>query len=121
MLSKKRRLKTPEWGALFQPPQALSHPLAIVQFRAWRLKEPVSGRRYTVVKLQSQSGASGYGEGGPATSAEIVEARTIVAGRRATETEFVRARLAALSAMEAAVSNAMLDLVSRSKQIPIYQ
>ena len=121
MSTKKRTLRPFDLGVFFAPPQSVSHPLAIAQFRAWRLKEPVSGRRYTVVKLQSQSGASGYGEGGPATSAEIVEARTIVAGRRATESEFVRARLAALSAMEAAVNNAMLDLVSRSKQIPIYQ
>ena len=119
MSSKRRTLRTPDLGALFAPPQSASHPLAIAQFRAWRLKEPVSARRYTVVKLQSQSGVPGYGEGGPAP--EIVEARAAVAGRRATESEFVRARLAALPAMEAAVGNAMLDLVSRSRQIPIYQ
>jgi len=121
MPSKKRPLKPPDLGALFAPAQSASHPLAIAQFRAWRIKEPVSGRRYTVVKLQSQSGVSGYGEGGPATPAEIVDARTAVAGRRATESEFVRARLAVLPAMEAAVSNAMLDLVSRSRHLPIYQ
>jgi galactonate dehydratase len=97
------------------------HSLAIAQFRAWRLKEPISGRRYTVVKLQSQNGQAGYGEGGPAPLTEIVEARNALAQRRATESEFVRVRLAALPAMEAAVSNAMLDLVSRSRQIPIYQ
>jgi galactonate dehydratase len=121
MSSKKRTLRSPDLGALFAPWQSVSHPLAIAQFRAWRLKEPVSGRRYTVVKLQSQSGESGYGEGGLATAAEIVEARGVMVGRRATESEFVRARLAGLPAMEAAISNAMLDLVSRSRQIPVYQ
>ena len=115
----RRRLSIP--GALFAPPQGGSHPLAITQLRAWRLKEPDSSRRYTVVKLQSQSGESGYGEGGPAPGAQIAEARAAIAGRRATETEFVRAHCKGMPAMEAAVSNAMLDLVSRSRQLPIYQ
>jgi galactonate dehydratase len=101
--------------------QSSSHPLTIAQFRAWRLKEPVSGRRYTVVKLQSQSGDSGYGEGGPTPAPDIAEARTAVIGRRATDSEFIRARLAPIPSMEAAISNAMLDLVSRSRKIPIYQ
>ena len=108
-------------GPAFAPPQSAAHPLAIAQFRAWRVKEPVSGRRYTVVRLQSQSGDTGYGEGGPAAAAEIVEARGAVIGRRAYESEFIRARLAAIPAMEAAVGNAMLDLVSKSRKLPIYQ
>ena len=115
------RRKLPDWGMAFAPPQNTAHPMAIAQFRAWRLKEPVSGRRYTVVKLQSQSGDTGYGEGGPAAAAEIVEARAAVMGRRASESEFIRARLTALPAMEAAVGNAMLDLVSKSRKVPIYQ
>jgi len=115
------RRKLPDLGLAFAPPQDTNHPLNITQVRAWRVKEPVSGRRYTVVKLQSQSGDTGYGEGGPATAAEIAEARTAVTGRRATESEFIRARLKAIPAMEAALNNAMLDLMSRSRKIPIYQ
>jgi galactonate dehydratase len=105
----------------FAPQQSTSHPLAIAAFRAWRLREPVSGRRYTVVKLQSQSGETGYGEGGPVPAGEIVEARTAAIGRRANESEFIRQRLAGIPSMEAAVSNAMLDLLSKSKKVPIYQ
>lgn len=102
-------------------PQSANHPLTISGFRAWRLKEPVSGRRYTVVKVQSQNGDFGYGEGGPALAAGIVEARAAVVGRRASDSEFIRARLGAIPAMEAAAGNAMLDLMSRSKRVPIYQ
>jgi galactonate dehydratase len=115
----RRRLS--DFSAAFAPPQVAAHPLAIAGFRAWRLKEPVSGRRYTVVKLESQSGEAGYGEGGPVPPLEIVEARAAVIGRRANESEFIRARLAASPTMEAAVSNAMLDLLSKSKKVPIYQ
>lgn len=113
--------RLPATGFVFAPPQGGSHPLSIAELKAWRLKEPVSGRRYTVVKLQSQSGAVGYGEGGPTTQAELIEARAAMAGRRAHETEFIRARFASMPAIEAAVGNAALDLASRSKQIPLYQ
>ncbi len=115
------RRKLPAAAAvLFAPPPA-DHPLNIVDFRAWRLKEPASNRRYTVVRVKSQSGTTGYGEGGPALAAEITAGRTATLGRRATESEFIRAALHHLPALEAAVNNAMLDLVSRAKNLPIYQ
>jgi galactonate dehydratase len=108
-------------SVMFAPAIAEDHPLRIVQFRAWRVKEPVSSRRYTVVRLQSQGGVSGYGEGGPATAAEIGAARAAMVDRRATESEFVRSALRRTPALEAAVNNAMLDVVSRTKNVPIYQ
>jgi galactonate dehydratase len=108
-------------GAVFAPAAVTDHPLNIVELRAWRVKEPDSNRRYTVVCLKSRGGASGYGEGGPATASEIAEARLAVTGRRATDSEFIRAALHRLPALEAAAGNAMLDLVSRAKNIPIYQ
>ena len=111
----------PDLGLAFAPPADTEHPLSILGFRAWRIKEPVCGRRYTVIRLQSRGGDTGYGEGGPATASEIADARAVVTGRRANESEFIRARLASVPAMEAAVNNAMLDLVSRSRKVPMYQ
>jgi len=120
MRTTKRRL--PGAGsAVFAPPAAEDHPLKIAEFRAWRVKEPVSNRRYTVVRLRSQGGISGYGEGGAALAGEIAAARGVTAGRRATESEFVRSALRKTPALEAAVNNAMLDLVSRAKNVPIYR
>ena len=116
-----RRMLPGAGVALFAPPAVTDHPLKIVQLRAWRVKEPDSNRRYTVVSLKSQSGTSGYGEGGPVSGTEIAEARSTVMGRLATDSEFIRASLHRLPALEAAVSNAMLDLVSRAKNVPIYQ
>lgn len=116
ILSRRR----PALHAAFAPPQA-NHPLTLSAFRAWRLKEPVSGRRYTVVRLTSLSGFTGYGEGGPALAPEIANARAAAIGRRATDSEFIRQQLGASPAMEAAVSNAMLDLVARAKGLPVYQ
>src|SRR4051812_33409296 len=120
MRSTARKLRAAS-SAVFAPAIAGDHPLKIAQLRAWRVKEPVSNRRYTVVRLQSQAGVSGYGEGGPATATEIVAARAVTVDRRATESEFIRSALQRTPALEAAVSNAMLDLVSRAKGVPIYQ
>ena len=83
MTTRSRKLRGP-WSIVFAPPAAEDHPLKIAQFRAWRVKEPVSNRRYTVVRLQSQPGIAGYGEGGPTPAAEIVAARAAVMDRRAT-------------------------------------
>ena len=120
MRTTRRRLPA-AGSAVFAPPAVEDHPLKIVEFRAWRVKEPVSSRRYTVVRLRSQGGMSGYGEGGPALAGEIVAARAVAMDRRATESEFIRSALRGTPALEAAVSNAMLDLVSRAKNLPIYQ
>ena len=51
MRTTRRRLAGAE-SAVFAPPAAEDHPLKIVEFRAWRVKEPVSNRRYTVVRLR---------------------------------------------------------------------
>jgi len=105
----------------FAPPEAGDDRLGITGLRAWRLREPVSGRRYTVVKLESRGGTVGFGEGGAAVGSDVAEAKAAVAGRRATDAEFIRHRLASFPAMEAAVNNAMLDLAARSANVPIYQ
>src|SRR3954454_14378496 len=108
-------------SVVFAPPQSESARLAIITLKAWRLKEPVSGRRYTVVKLESRGGAVGYGECGPSVAREIAEAKTAVLGKRATDAEFIRHHLASSPGMESAVNNAMLDIAARSANVPIYQ
>jgi len=100
---------------------AAGDPLAVISLKGWRLKEPVSGRRYTVLRVETRGGTVGYGEGGPARAHEIAEARAAATGRRVTESEFIRHSLAACPAMEAAVDNAFLDVLGKSSKVPIYQ
>lgn len=111
------------WSNLpaFAPQAAATDPLAIANVRGWRLREPSSGRRYTVLRLENRGGLVGYGEGGPATGAEIGEAKAAAVGRRPNETEFIRHRLAATPAMEAAVNCAFLDLLGKRTKTPVYQ
>jgi len=111
------------WGSLpaFAPQAAPTDKRAIANLRGWRLREPSSGRRYTVQRLDTREGVVGYGEGGPASHAEILEARTGAVGRRPNETEFIRHHLAAFPAMEAAVNNAFLDILAKAANAPVYQ
>ncbi len=106
---------------VFAAQQITTDRMSISGLRAWRVKEPVSGRRYTVIRLESRGGHAGYGEGGPSLASEIAEAKTAVVGRRANETEYIRHRLAGLPAMEAAVNNALLDLAAKTTNTPIFQ
>ena len=96
-------------------------PLTITAMRAWRIKEPAGGRRYTVVRLETRGGVAGYGEGGPVSGIDLADARPRVLGRRAVETEYFRHLFAASPAIEAAVSNACLDILSRHGKAPLYQ
>lgn len=111
------------WSNLpaFAPQPGATNSLSIEKVRGWRLREPASGRRYTVVRLQTRGGLVGYGEGGPATAVEIGEAKAAVVGRRPNETEFIRHRLGATPTMEAAVNCAFLDLLGKSTKVPVYQ
>jgi len=111
------------WSNLpaFASQAAATDSLSIANVRGWRLREPSSGRRYTVLRLETRGGMVGYGEGGPATAAEIGEAKAAAVGRRPNETEFIRHRLAATPAMEAAVNCAFLDLLGKRTKTPVYQ
>jgi galactonate dehydratase len=100
---------------------AADDPLAITGFKAWRVREPVSERRYTVIRLESRSGVKGYGEGAHSVATDVAAAKSAIMGHRATDNEFIRTALASHPAMEAAVNNAMLDLVSTSTNVPIYR
>src|SRR5580700_4990267 len=116
-------MKKKLWSNLpaFSPQAPVTDRLSIASVRGWRLREPSSGRRYTVLRLETRGGLVGFGEGGPATAAEIAEAKAAATGRRPNETEFIRHRLAAATAMEAAVNCAFLDLLGKDTKTPVYQ
>ena len=109
-----RKLRGTE-SVVFAPPVAEDHPLKIAQFRAWRVKEPVSDRRYTVVRLQSLGGVSGYGEGGSASAAEIAAAQMATLGPARDRIRIHSLALRRTPSLEAAVNNATPDLVAAPK------
>ncbi|HXK00926.1 MAG TPA: mandelate racemase/muconate lactonizing enzyme family protein [Verrucomicrobiae bacterium] len=111
----------------FAPPQAAmpARPnprLEIASLRDYRLREPVSGRSYTVLRLETRGGLEGYGECPGISARDLAGVLDAVRGKEATEFETLRYRLKnAPAGLMAALNMAMLDVVGRSAQAPVYQ
>ena len=95
--------------------------LEITALDAWALREPVSRRAYTVVRLTAKPGLGGYGECGQVPTADIDAARRAVIGHPATSYEAVRLALRDTPRVLPAINAAMLDLVGKSAQAPVFQ
>ena len=95
--------------------------LEISGLRAYPLREPVSKRTYTIVTIQTRSGLEGYGECRRTTPAELELARQATVGQAATAHEVLRQRLNQTPHLEAAINQAVLDLVGKFSKAPVYQ
>ncbi len=98
-----------------------SGPLAVTGLRSWAVREPISRRRYTVVKVETAAGVAGYGETSTITLAEMAHALEVVRGRQATGYEVLRRDLGQTPRAGAAINMALLDIVGRFAKAPIYQ
>src|SRR5580765_2331765 len=117
-----RRARLAAFAAQAATAGGANSPLQITALRDYPLREPVSGRTYTVIKLQTRSGLEGYGECGRVTATDLAQTLEIVLGKEATQFETVRFQLKSTpSGLSAALNMAMLDLVGRSVKAPIYQ
>jgi len=111
----------------FAPPQAApaARPdpqLEIASLRDYRLREPVSGRSYTVLRLQTRGGLEGYGECGEVNPRDLTGVLEAVRGKEATQFATVRYQLRnAPAGLMAALNMAMLDVVGRSVKAPAYR
>ena len=68
--------------------------LVIKEVKGWTLLEPVSQRTYTVIKIQTDSGLTGYGECAQLSQAEFAEAKKIITGVPVTSFEIIAPKLA---------------------------
>jgi galactonate dehydratase len=95
--------------------------LAIKEVRAWTLREPVSKRAYTVVKIQTGSGLVGYGECAPISPAEFAETKRIITGVTVNSFEIIAPSLKHIPTARAALNIAMLDVAGKVANAPIFQ
>jgi galactonate dehydratase len=93
--------------------------LAIADLTAWRAREPVSGRAYTVLRVTTRAGLTGWGECALPDAADIARARTALSGKEATAYEAVRAALP--MPLQGGVNMALLDIVGKAAKAPVYQ
>ena len=95
--------------------------LEVTALEAYPLREPVSGRRYTVVRLQTNSGLIGFGECGSVSGEDLAKAKPLVLSKPATAYETVRRQLSAVPNLQAAVNIALLDIVGKWSKAPLFQ
>jgi galactonate dehydratase len=95
--------------------------LEISGLRAYPVREPVSKQSYTIVAIQTRSGLEGYGECRRIIPAELEHARQAIAGQAATAHEVFRQRLGQMPHVEAAINQALLDVVGKFSKAPVYQ
>ena len=100
-------------------PRGGPHQVRAVEM--YPLREPGSGRTYTVVAVETDSGLRGYGECGQVEAREWAQLRGIVVGVTATALEPVRKALASLAPLQAAINIALLDITGQIAKAPIYQ
>jgi galactonate dehydratase len=111
----------------FAAPQAVTSAgtnaqLEISALRTYPLKEPVSQRSYTILKLETRGGSVGYGECAGVTAQDLARVSAAVRGREVTQFETVRHQLKnAPAGLMAALNMAMLDVAGRSMNTPVYQ
>jgi len=107
-------------GALQKPHDVA---LEITGLAVHPLREPASGRRYTVLRLQTRGGIMGYGECLAAPPAEISRVREALDGLPATAFEVAAERLQKTGApnLDGAVNMALLDIAGKAARAPVYQ
>src|SRR3954453_11372616 len=101
-------------------PAALNPQLEMVALEAFALREPVSKRAYTCLRLRTRSGTTGYGECSRISPADLALLRSAIQGRAASSYESIRRGLATTPAALAGLDMAMLDVFGKFTKAPVY-
>lgn len=113
-----RRHRLAKWAALQASagtPRKEDNEIA--DLRIYPVREPVSGRTYTIVKAHTRSGLTGFGECGRVSSGELDKARSLMLGRAAT----AYATASTGTPMDAGLNMALLDITAKACAAPVYR
>jgi len=94
---------------------------AIKDVRSWTVREPVSKRTYTVIKIQTNSGLVGFGECSALTNTEFENAKKVMVGMPVTSFEIAAPIMSDFPTAWAGFNIAMLDVVGKIAKAPVYQ
>lgn len=102
-------------------PGPLNPQLEMVGLDAFPVREPVSRRAYTILRLRTRSGPPGYGECSRLAPGDLATLRGAIQGKEASSFETIRRRLTASPPALAALDMAMLDALGQFTKAPVYQ
>ena len=100
-------------------PASLNPKLEMVALDAFPLREPVSKRAYTCLRLRTRSGGTGYGECSRISPADLSALRGAIQGKEASSFESIRRGLTVSPAAVAGLDMAMLDLAGKFTNTPV--
>lgn len=102
-------------------PIPLNPRLEMTSLDAFPVREPVSKRAYTCLRLRTRSGDTGWGECSHLSSTDLSMLRRAIQGREACSFESIRQGLRGAPSALAGLDMAMLDLLGKFAQAPVYQ
>jgi galactonate dehydratase len=91
--------------------------LDVTELRDFPVREPVSGNRYSVLKVTTRSGLIGWGECSFDAAADLKALQSAWTGRPAS----AYATIAASTPFRAALDIALLDIVGKAAKAPVYR
>jgi galactonate dehydratase len=91
--------------------------LDIEEIRHYPLREPVSGNRYSVLRVRTRSGLIGWGECGFDPNADLKALQTAWTGKPA----HAYATIAPQTPFRAALDIALLDILGKAAKAPVYR
>ena len=102
-------------------PRSLTPELKMLALDVFPLREPVSKRAYTCMRLRTQSDVVGYGECATISASDLDALRGAIQGREASSFESIIRSLTVAPSALAALNMAMLDIVGKVTKVPVYQ
>ncbi|HWF09304.1 MAG TPA: hypothetical protein VG297_12630, partial [Bryobacteraceae bacterium] len=91
--------------------------LDITEIRHFPVREPVSGSRYSLLRVKTRSGVTGWGECGYDPNADFKALESAWVGRPAN----AYAAITASTPFRAALDIALLDIVGKAAKAPVYR
>lgn len=102
-------------------PASLNPQLEMSTLDVFPLREPISKRAYTCLRLRTRSGPAGYGECSRISRADLAALRAAIQGKEASSFESIRRGVNVSSTALAGLNMAMLDIVGKVTKAPAYQ
>ncbi len=94
--------------------------MKITQLEVFALQEPRSARTYTLLKVSTDQGLSGWGEATAVSPASLARARSMAVGQEPSRYDVLTRHLAG-EPIAAALNMALLDLYGQEAKAPVFQ
>jgi galactonate dehydratase len=102
-------------------PAPLNPQLEMLTLDAFPVREPVSKREYTVLRLCTRAGTAGFGECSRLFPRDLATLRGAIQGKEASGFETIRRGLTVSPVAVAGLEMAMLDALGKFAKAPVYQ